>query len=259
MSPRDPVSFPLSTANSIPVFSRWLGSWQVSLRRRVLSPQQLMEQYDRAAENWTRTLDRLGTPSAYEDMLATVLSEYSVVSDGPLNVLDCGVGTGCLSAAFLRATDMPINLEAIDVSEAMLHHAEKSLSKIGIRGSFRQCDVRQLPYEDNSIDVVLSAHLLEHLPDPGEAIVEMARVLKPGGLMIVCMTTTSLLGAYIQLKWRTHRVKATQAEALLRRSGLYDVRSVRMGGNRVASKMSIACVGRKAPNARHLLAVHDHA
>lgn len=44
-----------------------------------------------------------------------------------------------------------------------------------------KADITAIPFNDNSMDVVLSSHVLEHIPDDGKAIAELFRVMKPGG------------------------------------------------------------------------------
>jgi len=231
---------------AIPVFARWIGSWRISLQRRAMSTPQLTRSYDRAAPGWSRTLDRLGAPDAYETMLRRVLSEEAIgaVSDRP-RVLDCGVGTGALSTALARTLSAPFALDAIDLSPRMLAHARHRLCETGLQASLRLGDVRQLPYGDGAFDLVMSAHVLEHLADPGVALGEMVRVLKPGGLIIVCLTRRSALGTYVQLKWRTHRVAPAEAEGWIRASGLENVRCLAIESRAVFHRLSVACVGRK--------------
>ncbi len=233
---------PFDDDQAIPVFSRWFGSWRLSLQRRALDAGQLTRRYDRAAPGWHRTLDRLGVPDAYESLLR---SELSGVDAAGLRVLDCGIGTGALSCALARVLPAPFRLDAIDISPRMLERAGGRLREAGLDASLRQGDVRALPYDAGAFDLVITGHVLEHLADPGPALGEMARVLKPGGLLIACLTRRSPLGAWVQLKWRTHRVTPAQAESWLHEGGLETVRCRSFGSRSVSRQLSVACIGTK--------------
>ena len=134
---------------TIPVFARWFGSWQISVQRLAFSSPELTRLYDRAAPGWDRTLDWLGGPGAYETLLRRVLSEEAleVVGARP-RVLDCGVGTGALSGALARVLPTPFTLDAIDISPRMLERASRSLRDTDLEVTLRHGDVRELPYGD---------------------------------------------------------------------------------------------------------------
>ena len=233
-------------AETIPVFARWFGSWRISVQRRALSAPQLARFYDRAAPGWCRTLDRLGFPDAYETMLRKALrGEAPGVGNAQPRVLDCGVGTGTLSSALARVTASPFKLDAIDISPRMLERAGSRFRERDLPVALRQADVRELPYGDGVFDLVMSAHVLEHLVDPGVALNEMVRVLKPGGLLIACLTRRSPLGMYVHLKWRTHRVTSGRAESWLLESGLENTRCLSLDHHAVCQQLSVACIGRK--------------
>jgi demethylmenaquinone methyltransferase/2-methoxy-6-polyprenyl-1,4-benzoquinol methylase len=231
---------------TIPVFARWFGSWRISLQRRALNSPQLTRFYDLAAPGWSQKLDRLGFPDAYETLLRRVLSEEAPEATGAqLRVLDCGVGTGALSCALARALPAPFKLDAIDISPRMLERASRSLRDTDLEVSLRCGDVRKLPYGTGVFDLVMTGHVLEHMVDPNVALNEIVRVLKPGGLLIACLTRRSPLGMYVHLKWRTHRVTPAQAESWLLESGL-EYAHCRSFDQRVfCQQLSVACVGRK--------------
>ena len=226
---------------TIPVFARWFGSWQVSVQRLAFSSPELSRRYDRAAAGWGRTLDRLGYPGAYETLLRSVLSEKAlgIVGARP-RVLDCGVGTGALSSALARVLPTPIKLDAIDISTRMLERASSSLSHTDLELTLRYGDVRKLPYGNGVFDLAMTAHVLEHLVDPSVALNEMVRVLKPGGLLIACLTRRSALGMFVHLKWRTHRVTSAQAESWLLESGLEDAQCLSFDDGALCKRLSLA-------------------
>ncbi len=238
--------------DTIPVVARWFGSWQISLRRRPLSAHELTRSYDRAAPGWCRTLDRLGFPGAYETVLRSALSEETVEISGALRrVLDCGVGTGALSTALSRVLPAPFKLDAIDISPRMLERASRRLRDSDLEVTLRHGDVRKLPYGDGVFDIVMTAHVLEHLVDPSVALNEMVRVLKPGGLLIACLTRRSALGMYVHLKWRTHRVTPAVAEGWLLESGLENAQCLSFDHRAVCRQLSVACVARKPLGETH--------
>jgi len=225
---------------TIPVYARWFGSWQVSVQRRALSVGELTQRYDDSASGWQQTVDRLGFPSAYESLLRQIVGEETLST-----VLDCGVGTGALSQALIDAAPAPFALTAVDVSPRMLEQAQMTLGGTNADVTLRQADVCALPYDDHTFDLVMAAHSLEHLPDPGAAIAEMVRVLKPGGRLVVCMTRRTLLGMWIHLKWHTHRVTEDQASQLLLDAGLETIKSLAFDSQLWCRRLSLASTGRK--------------
>jgi len=65
----------------------------------------------------------------------------------------------------------------------------EALARVGESGRFRTvqaraADAQELPFEDASFDVAVANHMLYHVPDPGRAIAELARVLRPNGTLI---------------------------------------------------------------------------
>ena len=232
---------------TIPVFAGWFGSWRISVQRLAYSTPELTRRYDRAASGWSRTLERLGFPEAYEALLRRVLDEEAQESLAVRpRVLDCGVGTGALSSALARVlSTTPFKLDAIDISRGMLNQARGSFRDTGLEVTLRQGDVRALPYGSGVFDLVMTSHVLEHLGDPAAALNEMVRVLKPGGLLITCLTRRSPLGMIVHLKWRTHQVTPAQAESWLIASGLENTRCLSFDNRAFCRQLSVACVGRK--------------
>ncbi len=104
------------------------------------------------------------------------LAKYS-----PEGVLvDIGCGPGYLTADVLRAFPR-MDVIGVDISEEMLERAKENLGNQGLgeRVSFRKGDIQQLPFEDGSVDFIVSTLSLHHWSDPVKAISEIHRVLKP--------------------------------------------------------------------------------
>ncbi|MEO1573807.1 MAG: methyltransferase domain-containing protein [Pseudomonadota bacterium] len=205
---------------SIPVYARRLGSWQLRIEREPLSTDALARAYDREAPGWAGLVHRLGYGRAYRRIFNAFFSDdRAVAGTGPIRILDCGVGTGAVATAAVRALKGPYQLSAVDISPQMVATARQRFARAGISAWVTEASVMALPFADNSFDVVTAAHVLEHLPEPVAALAEMRRVLRPGGWIVTCLTRESWLGAYIQAKWRTHRLNPGRAAHWLRAAG----------------------------------------
>jgi ubiquinone/menaquinone biosynthesis C-methylase UbiE/DNA-binding transcriptional ArsR family regulator len=94
---------------------------------------------------------------------------------------DLGCGTGQVSAAFAPFVGRVI---AVDASAAMLQAAKKRLHGFD-NIELRRGDLEQLPIDDGMLDAATLMLVLHHVPDPARALVEVARVLKPDGRLIM--------------------------------------------------------------------------
>ncbi len=105
------------------------------------------------------------------------------------DILEVGCGSGLLWAKI--ASILPeLHLTLTDISEGMLdaaRHAVAPFEHLRLVET-RTCDAQELPFDDNSFDVVVANHMLYHVPDRPRAIGELARVVRPGGVL---MTATN--------------------------------------------------------------------
>jgi SAM-dependent methyltransferase len=96
------------------------------------------------------------------------------------DVLDAGCGNG-YGLAILQAAG-PARLVGVDIAEDAVARAR---SEVGDSTEVVQGDVRDLPFEDDSFDVVVCFEVIEHIEGQDEALVELRRVLRPGGLLLI--------------------------------------------------------------------------
>ena len=102
------------------------------------------------------------------------------------SILEIGFGSGrAIELLTAQATDG--HIAGIDLSRTMLHVASQRNAQAIQRGQveLRQGNVTTLPFEDAQFDTIFSIHTLYFWPDYARAIAEIARVLKPGGLLVV--------------------------------------------------------------------------
>lgn len=107
-------------------------------------------------------------------------------------VLDLGCGTG-LSTSMLGRLAGEVN--GVDISPIFIKTAEKKRRATNIK--FTCADILNLPFPDESYDVVSSFLLIEHIYDIPQALSEMARVAKKGGLIIIL--SPNLLSPFAEL------------------------------------------------------------
>jgi SAM-dependent methyltransferase len=100
---------------------------------------------------------------------------------GGLTVADLGCGTG---AALEQLAPVAGRLIGVDSSPAMLALARQRLSGIA-HAEVRPGSLSALPLEDTSVDVALIMLVLHHVEEVGPVLAEVARVLRPGGRLVV--------------------------------------------------------------------------
>lgn len=145
--------------------------------------------FDKIADNW----DRIREVHYDETLRDFVLHKAFLHPD--MIAADIGAGTGFIAAGLV---DRVSKVHVVDGSPAMLAAARRNLASF-TNVEFHEADGTQLPFEDGTLDVVFANMLLHHLPEPLKAIREMARVLRPGGRLLIS-------------NMETHNIPRMQAE-----------------------------------------------
>jgi ubiquinone/menaquinone biosynthesis C-methylase UbiE len=118
-----------------------------------------------------------------------VLSPSQLVSHLQLTassrVLEVGPGPGFFSVAVARAASRG-RLELVDIQLEMLDRARRRLREAGVRhAAFTQASAAALPFRAAVFDVAFLAAVLGEVADPAACVASIARVLRPGGRLVV--------------------------------------------------------------------------
>lgn len=96
-------------------------------------------------------------------------------------ILEVGVGTG----KNLSYYPPGVAITAIDFSEKMLARARKKAAKQTVKVNLLQADVQKLEFPDDSLDTVVGTFVFCSVPDPVKGLMEVERVCRPGGQVLL--------------------------------------------------------------------------
>jgi ubiquinone/menaquinone biosynthesis C-methylase UbiE len=133
------------------------------------------EYFEQVADRWDTLRSGYFQETVREAAIARAYLRPEMV------VADIGSGTGFMTAGLAPLVSQ---VYAVDGSPAMLEAARRSLAELA-NVVYRLADGAALPFEDGSLDAVFANMYLHHCPDPQAAIVEMVRVLRPGGRLVL--------------------------------------------------------------------------
>lgn len=100
-------------------------------------------------------------------------------------VLDCATGTGDLAIAFARALGEGAEVVGTDFCAEMLESGPAKAARAGVQVRFQVADAMALPFEDDHFDAASISFGIRNVDDPVRALQEMARVVRPGGKVMV--------------------------------------------------------------------------
>jgi ubiquinone/menaquinone biosynthesis C-methylase UbiE len=130
-------------------------------------------------------------------------------------VLDVATGTGRVPLLLAGQPWFGGEVYGVDIAPAMLAQAHAKVAAAGLGGcvTLREGDASALPWPDGTFDLVTSLEALEFFPRPRRALAEMARVLRPGGALLVSKYP-DLWARALPLKGLTRRGMARTLERI---------------------------------------------
>jgi ubiquinone/menaquinone biosynthesis C-methylase UbiE len=156
----------------------------------------IQHHYDGIAGKLTRVS---GFFSGHEALAGQVFKAHAFNLDGCRRILDAGCGDGRYTRHILRRADADAFIAAFDLSRRMLVRARRRLKSPRVQHA--TADLTRLPYADGFFDAVVCGWVLEHLPDPLPGLRELARVLQPGGKMLLMTTEDTFTGSMCSNLW----------------------------------------------------------
>src|SRR5438093_11429950 len=140
-----------------------------------------------------------GVLTGHEALAGRLIRPGAFDVRGCKRILDAGCGNGRYSRFLLRHADADAVLTGFDLSPRMLDRARRRLGSDRVHHAV--ADLTRLPFNDARFDGIVCGWVLEHLPDPRPGLRELARVLRPGGKLLLLSTEDTLTGAMCSRMW----------------------------------------------------------
>ncbi len=140
----------------------------------MTSTERVRRHYDRSAESYDRLIDLA------EKMFLGGGREW-VCSQARGEILEVAVGTG----RNLPFYPEDVRLSGIELSPKMIKLARRRARESGVEANLRAGDAQDLPFPDACFDTVVATLALCTIPDDKRAVIEAARVLRPGGHLLL--------------------------------------------------------------------------
>jgi ubiquinone/menaquinone biosynthesis C-methylase UbiE len=134
--------------------------------------------FDSVARPWA---DRYRPGGQFVHRVERFRSALAAEAPSSARVLDFGCGTGALALAL---ADAGYAMTGADISAAMLDVARAADDKGQVRWHKLAPDWSRLPFEDGAFDAVTASSVIEYADDPRTVLLEIARVLRPRGVLI---------------------------------------------------------------------------
>lgn len=150
-----------------------------------ISSERVYQIFSAIAKKYER-FNAISSMGRYKSWLRGMIEQAPITSES--SVIDIAGGTGDVAFTAARMKH-PAHIQLTDLVPEMLEVAKMHYEEganCGVPVNFDVVDAQNIPYEDNSYDVLTMAYGIRNMPDREKALAEMFRVLKPGG-SFVCL------------------------------------------------------------------------
>lgn len=200
-------------------YRHWLTSRLASRALERWSPEEyrrFVRRYYDGPAGWFTLLS--GVLTGHETLAYRIISPQGFDIRGCRRILDAGCGNGRYLRFLLRAAEPYAVLDGCDLSLGMLRRARQRLQSR--RPILVAAALQHLPYRDDSFDAIVCGWVLEHLPDISAGLLELRRVLRPGGKLLLLTTEDTLLGALCSRLYASRTTSRRALRAIVEACGL---------------------------------------
>lgn len=131
--------------------------------------------YNTIADEWEGILHKTETQKRLTIVFEDLFSKVDLKNN---NFLEVGCGLGFFSK---KAVSLGAKVTGIDVGPKLI----KKCRKLAPQATFKVASATNLPFNNDSFDIVLCTEVIEHVDRPEKAVAELIRVVKPAGLLVI--------------------------------------------------------------------------
>lgn len=204
------------------------GLWRVFSRRtqaRISSPEGIDDPEVADAFKWVSGMPQMRVMRRYVISQALALKDQGEAVD-----LGCGAGQLVMEIA---QTAPGLHITGIDLSDELLTNARVSAQRLdmGSQVDFRLGNAQEIPFPDQSLDLVISTASLHHWSEPVKVLNEIERVLKPGGAYTIFDLRRDMALPFYLLIWFATQFVVPAAlhqvnEPMVSRNATYNVQEL---------------------------------
>ena len=200
-----------------PAFKDHLALWLLrlaKLRRRSFTARH-GENYDQFYEEFfeDKDIEAYDRDRRMAVRRETINAYIAAHVPSPARILDVGCGLGDVLSGLPEGHE----LYATDYAR---HNITAASRRLGSRAQIRQGSIYEIPFDSNTMDVCLCLEVLEHIEDDARGVHDIARVLKPGGILIAAVPYTYYWPEYMRLLGHFRHYTRQSFSALMNQNGL---------------------------------------